>query len=524
MRGKHFWVRQYQSRVCALVFLILTFYSGVGTVQAFSSDLFNMLRPTGTIAPNNVSENGGGSFEEMLAMAKKLAAEGKYADAIAGVNDAIERNPGDAVLYFERGSLYYYLMLSEMPDTVNAEMSSPAWETDLQPGSAESLGNERRTVFVDRCDRALADLNQAIALKTNYAVFYYMRGMLFSSNFCAQRNLWKAIADYDRALGIDTANAVYHLERGRAWAKLSHYREAVSNIDRAIRLEPGNYYLYYEKGLIREKEQWFPEAAESYKAALELAPPDRLTLFSQALSRARKGNCRDLIADYTELIVRRPAMSVFYINRALCYGDQKKYAKAVGDISTALNLQNDRRDLYFTRGKLLYDKGNRMDALKDFETSCKEALPAACYYRNALRREMARGERWVPFWYSRNNRKYFYDRQHLKTQGGSFKVARVRIEADDSGEENPAGTDNTVSGKERGDYTLEKWEFNCPGAQIRISMEKRLDRDGQIIAPQPALEKAFRPVSPGGFSDKLYQIVCRQGENKGTPKRRVILE
>jgi tetratricopeptide (TPR) repeat protein len=539
-------------------------FSDAGVVNAFWPDFLNPWKSK----ENSLPVSGTGidlkASGEAVAEAKKLVAEGNFNEAIARYTEAINRNPQDPVLYFERGCLYYYRMMTGPPEkemtvvspaveptqpqldphppvekevavvALPGESTEPPLVESTEPPPVESTQpppEPRATTDLEPasnakepCVLALADLNQAIALRPNYGIFFYMRGMVLSASTCSDQNLEKAIENYNQAINLGPSNAAYYQERGNARAKLKQYGQAINDMDQAILIEPNNYYLYYDKGRIQEQIGMTREAAVSYKGALELAPPDQMGPFLLALKGARSDNRRVLIADYTDLIAKRPAVFSLYVHRGLLYEDEKKYNSAIDDFSTALSFQKDNGDLYFTRGKIFYEAGKNADSLKDFQTSCRLKQPAACHYVQLLEKEVNRGDRWVPFWYSRNNQKYFYDRQHLKTQGGSFKVARVRIEADDSGEENPAGADNTVPGKERGDYTLESWEFNCPGSQIRISTVKRFDRDGQIIASEPDLEKAFRPVSPGGFSEKLYRIVCRQGEKKGTPKKSVILE
>lgn len=487
---------------------------------AFLPDLKEAEMTDRTVTPRALPDSDAGVLQATILEAKNLAAAGNYGQAIDKYTYLINRHPNDAVLYFERGNLYYYLaIVSGRPEQQEVYPPPPVGAEQPQTEMQSLSGTKLTAVASEPCEPALADFNQAIALNPNYDIFYFMRGALLSSDFCPQQNLWKAIANYDRALGIQVSNAVYHLERGLAWAKLNHYREAIGNIEQAIRLEPANYYFHYQKGMLQEKMQRLPEAAASYQAALELGPPDRLGPFISALKKVRKDSSGALMADFNGLIQKRPSVSLLYIHRGQLYGDERKFKKAIADFSTALSFQKDNGDLYFTRGKLFYEAGKKAEALKDFRVSCRLNHPAGCYYERILEKKMARGDRWVPFWYSRDKRQYFYDRPHLKTQGGSFKVVRVRIEPDDSGERNPAGLDKMSTEKARSGRTLEWWEFNCPSSQLRISKRNRLNGNGQLIASHPNVEKTFRPVFPGGISDKLFGIVCSKAEKRVITKR-----
>lgn len=395
--------------------------------------------------------------------------------------------------------------------------SAVSVDSQLEPKSPPDT--QPLTGGVDPCELALADFNQAIALNPNYGIFYYMRGVLLATDSCSLWNLERAVADYDQAIRLSPSNAAYYQERGNARVKLKQYGQAINDIDRAILIEPMNYYFYYEKGLVQEKMGRSEDAADSIKRALELAPADQLELFIAALERVRNGISRALIADYTFLIAKRPTVSSFYVQRGLLYGDKKRFTSAVDDLSTALSFQKDNGDLYFTRGKLFYEAGKKADALRDFRASCRLHQPAGCHYSKILETEIVRGDRWVFFWYSRDNRQYFYDRAHLKTQSGSVKVVRVRIEADDSGGRNLVDRDKMSTGKDWGGHTLEWWEFDCPRSEFRISKRKRFDGNGQVIASYPDFEMVYRPVFPGGISEKLLGIVCSKGEKRGTTKK-----
>ncbi|MBN1548859.1 MAG: tetratricopeptide repeat protein [Syntrophaceae bacterium] len=483
------------------------------TAGAFFLDLFKAKVPGDKVSPKSNCKSDGDIAADLFKKAKTLATEGRYADAIIDITDAIARNPVDAVLYFERGCLYYYLMLSETQATTHTETSLPPEDRILQPEPGEPSINILPATPADLCSHALADFDKAIALKANYDVFYYMRGVLFSSDICPEQDLWKAIADYDRALGINAKNAVYHLERGLVWAKLRQYWEAISNIDRAIGMEPANYYFRYEKGLIQEKMGLFSQAAASYKTVLELAPPERLAGFSRDLNRSRKGNCRDLIVDYTELIKKQPAFSTFYLQRAACYGDLKKYSLAVQDVTTALALQNDRRDLYLMRGKLYDQWGKTDEALRDFEKACALNHPAACYYRKLLIEKRAPSEQWIYFWTSKKKKEYFYSSENISKEG-QVTIAQVRIEPAKNMNGNSATTKKATGGRNRNGYLLESWEFICSRSEFRIATIKKFDGKNNIIASYIDYEKYFRPVVVSSVSGKLLEIVCKQTAEK----------
>ncbi len=461
-----------------------------------------------SVVPGTAASTEGNKEEiidQLVETAKKLTREGRYNDALDDYNQAITLSPGDAVLYFERGSLYYFMMVSSGSEP-DQETTSPAASPSAAAGPAE--GSEPVFPFRQYCNLALADFNRAISLNENFSIFFYMRGSLLVSDFCPQRDAVKAIADFDRAIRINPSNAVHYLERGTAYASLNQFDSAVADIRKAISMEPNNYYFYHDIGMIYERMQLNREAVEHYKKAMELAPPDQMPLLNRSLILARENKNRDLIGDYTELIAKRPEVSYLYINRGSRYGDEGRLRQAIEDYSTAITLQQDNGELYFTRGKMFYELRQKKDALKDFRVSCGRGNVGACCYRRITEQDLDRGDGWISFWYSRDHRRYFYDRKIRGLEIGSGKVVRVLIEPDITMEKNAAENGKGVTGADEKPLVLERWEFNCFRHRVRVRTQKKFHRDGRVIANDPNFEPYSRPVFPGGISERLFQIVC----------------
>jgi tetratricopeptide (TPR) repeat protein len=521
MLGRHFKIWRIAFLGCVLLFWAPVGIFPAATAHAFWPNLFGMGEKQGNILPGSVPATDLAATGAAITEAKKLAAEGNYDEAINRYTDAINRSPRDAVLYFERGGLYYYRRMRGPSDKEKALVPPSDGSAESPPDPKSSMDMEPVAGASEPCELALSDFNQAIALNPNYDIFFFMRGVVLSAETCSQGNMEKAIEDYDQALKLSPSNGAYYQERSNAQSKLKHYELAINDIDQAIRIEPNNYYLYYEKGRIQEQMGLTRDATVSYRRALEMAPPDQMAPFILALKEVRKNSSGVLVADYTDLITKRPFVSLFYIHRGQLYGDERKFKKAIADFSTALSFQNDNRDLYFTRGKLFCEADGKAEAWKDFQASCRLNHPAACYYERILKKDIDRGDRWVSFWYSRDHRQYFYDRKNMKAQERNRKVIRVRIEPDDSVEENPVMSEKVLTGKDQGVYSFEWWEFNCPNSQFRISARKRFDRNSQVMVSSPDSGKTFRPVFPGGISEKLSKIVCGQSNERGAPRKRV---
>lgn len=110
--------------------------------------------------------------------------------------------------------------------------------------------NNRATMSTD-AQRALADLNQAIALAPGMAKLLNNRGLTLLSDDPRQ-----ALADFDAALRLDPLYAVAWTNRGAALFALKRYDEAIAAYSEAIRLAPRYvsplYNPYNDRALARE--------------------------------------------------------------------------------------------------------------------------------------------------------------------------------------------------------------------------------------------------------------------------------
>ncbi len=503
---KRFPYEQHPSGFCIWVSFVFIVWCFPGSAQAFFEVIPQKAEKKETAFPRASQEKNRKTIGDLVAEAKQQTVSGRFDEAVRLYNTAIERHPEDAVLYFERGSLYYYLLISQQADGGEADGGEKVGREAIGDAKPQGEGSRKggegtKGRCEDICALALSNLDRAISLDEGYDIFYYMRGMLHASEICPRQDLEQAIADYDRALARNPSRAVYYLERALAKSQRGQQHQALGDIDQAIRLDPANYHLRFEKGRIQENLERFGGAADSYKAALEIAAGDHMPPLIQALNLSRKGNRSQLISDYGELIRRRPSVASFYIQRGFCYGDLGVFGKAVDDLSTALFLQDDRRGILFHRGKMLYEAGRHEQAREDFIAACSLNEPAACHYARVLSAEIERGVQWVRFWYSRDRRLYFYDRSRIRKPTALRRVVPVRIETDEG-----LGHDRLSEG--RIGHSLQVWEFLCSRSQVRVKSQETFDRRGRRIAFQPEMERTFRAVFPGGISEKLLKIAC----------------
>ena len=81
----------------------------------------------------------------------------------------------------------------------------------------------------------------------------------------------EAIADYDEAIRLKPDYAQAYYNRGNAKGRLERHEEAIADYDEAIRLKPDHAQAYYNRGAAKAALDLRDEARKDFEIALELA-------------------------------------------------------------------------------------------------------------------------------------------------------------------------------------------------------------------------------------------------------------
>jgi len=133
------------------------------------------------------------------------AQQGDYTEAIALLNQLIDRHPYNAIDYNNRGLVYF------------------------QGGQLE---------------QALTDYNTALQLDPQMASAYNNR----ANYYAACGRLAAAIADYDQAIDLIPSHVRAWINRGITLRDLERYEQAIENFDIALLLGQLEGHIYAERG------------------------------------------------------------------------------------------------------------------------------------------------------------------------------------------------------------------------------------------------------------------------------------
>lgn len=165
--------------------------------------------------------------------------------ALADFNDAIEEDADRANLFLLRGQTYFF------------------------------LGNNIR---------ALEDLNDAVALEPNTALYWHQKGVIlanFAANQPTLRDYYhQAIADLTKAIDLKPLDPELFFARGNCFSQAAlvkhstgSYESAITDYTKAIELNPNNPNYFYSRGICFKNLNKLIEALQDFQKAASLGHP-----------------------------------------------------------------------------------------------------------------------------------------------------------------------------------------------------------------------------------------------------------
>ncbi|MCI0393791.1 MAG: tetratricopeptide repeat protein, partial [Chloroflexi bacterium] len=149
---------------------------------------------------------------------------GRYPEAIADFNQAIELDEQDAGALARRGETHrlmgnYEAALADLNQAIELDEKN-AWAIISRGGIYSLMENH---------EAALADLDRAIELDEKYAKVIAIRGEIYRR----MRNYEAALADFNRAIELDEKNAWAITSRGETYRLMGNHETALADFNRA---------------------------------------------------------------------------------------------------------------------------------------------------------------------------------------------------------------------------------------------------------------------------------------------------
>ena len=201
---------------------------------------------------------------DLFVEGKRLHDEGKYEEAVASFDKAIEIKPEFADVWNSKGEALRALKKYEEA----IASYDKAIETD--PKNADACVNKGFVLArkLHRHNDAIASFDKAIEIDPKNADAWNHKGnaIYYFSRFD------DAIVCYDKATEIDPKEAYYYYNKGNALQELKKYEEAIASYDKAIEIDSQFADAWQTKAFALRKLERYDDAIVCYDKAIKADP------------------------------------------------------------------------------------------------------------------------------------------------------------------------------------------------------------------------------------------------------------
>ena len=159
-----------------------------------------------------------------------------------------------------------------------------------------------------------------------------------------------AIADYNQAIKLKSDYAEAYNNRGIAKGNLKDYEGAIADFNQAIKLNPDFAKTYSNRGLAKHYLKDYQRAIADFNQAIKLNPDLPEAYNNRGNSKENLGDNQGAIADFNQAIKLKPDYAEAYHNRGSSF-------KGLNDTQNAIN--------DFRQAAKLYQQQNKMQDYQD---------------------------------------------------------------------------------------------------------------------------------------------------------------
>lgn len=172
--------------------------------------------------------------------------------------------------------------------------------------------------------------------------------------------------------------------RASAWWAMKQNQKALDDFDQAIKLGYDAPHAYSSRGMFHAAMGDFDEAIADYTTALQRDKDkeDFSPLLNRAAVYMTLQRFTDAIADYDEVIRRKPEMASAYQQRAVAHKLSGQLEKAVADFDHAIRLSPKNVSALMSRGFVHFQQSDHQRAVEDFAAVIEIEPRAAAAYNN----------------------------------------------------------------------------------------------------------------------------------------------
>ncbi|WP_226889653.1 tetratricopeptide repeat protein [Nostoc sp. MG11] len=267
--------------------------------------------------------------ESLISFGNKVSRLGRYKEALASFDKAINISPESSLIWFLKGNELFYLGKFQQAIAFYDKA------IEFKPSSHKSWYN--RGMALDKLVReeeAIVSYDKAIEFKPDKHEAWNNQGYTLSN----LGRFEEAITSYDKAIEFKPDDHVVWYNRGNTLSILGNFKAAITSYDKAIEFKPDFYQAWNNRGLRLSNLNRFEEAIASYDQAIKLKSNLHEAWYNRGNTLWNLGRKKEAIASYDKVIEFKPDFYQAWYEKARCYALQGNIEQAVYNLQQAINL------------------------------------------------------------------------------------------------------------------------------------------------------------------------------------------
>ena len=262
----------------------------------------------------------------------------------------------------------------ELVAAADALLKTVADEPSFSPKLLAHIYRKRGFAYnrLKEYQRAIADLNQAIELNSNYARAYASRGLIYR----AIREFDLAIKNYNRALELRPNYAWAYASRGQINSLRKEYIKSINDLNRAIEIDPNYAWAYILRGYTHLWLKDMVRARIDFIQSLELDPKNVERRWMVAWTGMGPERPEDGIIERLEAIASiDPENRWALVCRGVALWLNRNFEETLTLLDQAITLKPEASDPYFWKGMAYASLMQNEMAMAAIERSLDLELP-----------------------------------------------------------------------------------------------------------------------------------------------------
>jgi tetratricopeptide (TPR) repeat protein len=283
---------------------------------------------------------------------------------IQELSDAIEKNPTDAELYYQRGTRYFdekYLdrALADLEDAIKYAPEYPLYH----------FQKARILYAMNRTKDAEGAYSEAIRLKPDYED----AKMKLAELYYVVKEHPKSIELLNDIIANNKKNTNAYFLRGMNQKETGDSIRAIASFQKVLEINANDYDALIQLGILLTARRH--SAAYDYlTSAIKIQPRSVEAYFARAYYFQEKGKLQEALLDYKKVIELDENNADAYYNVGMINFDAGKYKEALHAFNICIRMNQEMLDAYYMRGLTHEKLGNKQDAVLNYQVITKSGI------------------------------------------------------------------------------------------------------------------------------------------------------